>query len=82
MGDFGDEQVKGMDRFVPTRRSAFMLVALISAPPSVFAFLVQSHNFVLAEVSEAARLPTIIAVTLGLALLIAASFNKSRKTDA
>lgn len=71
MRDFGDEQVKGMDRFIPTRRSAVLLVALIAAPPSMFAFLVQNHNFVLADVPEASRLPSIIAVTLGLALLIA-----------
>lgn len=71
MRDFGDEQVKGMDRFIPTRRSAVLFVALITAPPSLFAFLVQAHDFVLGNLSEASRLPTITALTLGLALIIA-----------
>jgi hypothetical protein len=71
MRDFGDEQVKGMDRFIPTRWSAVLLVALITAPPSLFAFLVQTHDFVLGDLSEASRLPTITSVTLGLALVIA-----------
>jgi uncharacterized membrane protein YciS (DUF1049 family) len=71
MRDVGDEQVKGMDRFIPTRRSAALLVALIVLPASVFAFFVQTHDFVLAGVPKAARLPSILAITLGLAVLIA-----------
>jgi len=71
MRDFGDEQVKGMDRFIPTRWSAVLMVALITAPPSLFGFLVQTRDFVLRNVSEASRLPTITALALGLALIIA-----------
>lgn len=71
MRDFGDEQVKGMDRFIPTRRSATLLVALIIAPASVFGFLVQSQSFILSNISDTARLPLIFAITFGFALLIA-----------
>jgi len=71
MKDYGDQEVKGMDRYIPTHRSKVLLVLLITVPTSLFAFLVQSHNFLLAEVSEAARMPTIFAFSFGLALIIA-----------
>lgn len=71
MRDYGDQEVKGMDRYIPTHRSKVLLVLLLTVPTSLFVFLVQSHDFLLAEVPEAARMPTIFAFSLGLALVIA-----------
>ena len=71
MGDYGDKEVKGMDRYIPTRRSAVLLVALFTAPPALFAFLVQDRSFLFAAMPDAAWIPTIFAVSLGFALIIA-----------
>jgi hypothetical protein len=68
----GDEEVKGFDRFIPTRRSVWLLILLFPMPAAIFAFLVGNHDFLLAGMPEAYRLPWILSISLGVALLIAA----------
>ncbi|MFG1495433.1 hypothetical protein ABMA57_02290 [Saccharospirillum sp. HFRX-1] len=72
MRDRGDEEVKGLDRFIPTRRAVVLLVATVTTPPGIFAFLVSQQSFLFYGTHESARIPLIAAITFGWAIIVLA----------
>ena len=71
MTDYRDAQVKGLDRFIPTRRSAILLISLLTVPFVVFVFLIDNQSFIFSSFTMVSRFYLIIISSLATALVIA-----------
>ena len=68
--DHSDQGVKGLDRYFPDTLSRALLVALLTAPPTLFAGILQFHELLLPQTQASELTINSLCFSLALALLI------------